>query len=545
MERENQISKWLMVVGVLFIVIAGSIFVMTAWQYLPEFVKQLVLLAVAIASFTGSHAVSKKADRETTETALFYLGTAFSGFFLLSILGGVTWGDLQMNALKVLLADLVMGIAIACRTWKTKKALDFSIFAILMDGILGCICFLLKLRYEGFILLLGIFVLLYAIGNYYIRKENVKDSQLGVSFMVFYLIHAGFYSVLVGGTIWFINGAFWGFKSLSVLILVIITGLGHKGSGQSIMRVLNSMAIFWLTLEVLLEINQMFYLTERSATLFFAGFVVNLVIMICLCRKEMFYIQLAVSLLVAVFTPSFQQLFGDLKQIYYPYSFVMAFALILYMVRRGHESEAELWGKRLLELAGLQTVTGILLYVTWKWEILYSFNFFGVLAIIMLTAAVFMNDSYEKRGFITFALILATLGMVIQSGSWHYSVEIACFFIGVAIVLLGRIWYDRRENISGIQFFMTCMILCVLLTNAMVSGEPFSAFVLGVTGVLMLVIAAILNNKKYVVAASITLSLMALYLTRDFWLSIAWWVYLFVAGVVLVVLAARKEGKQK
>ena len=64
---------------------------------------------------------------------------------------------------------------------------------------------------------------------------------------------------------------------------------------------------------------------------------------------------------------------------------------------------------------------------------------------------------------------------------------------------------------------------------------------LGITGIIMLVVAAMKNRREYVIASSTTLSLLALYLTREFWLSIEWWVYLFVAGIVLVTIAVKKE----
>ena len=44
-KNNNQISTLLLVVGVIFILIAGSIFVTTAWQHLSENGKRLILTA--------------------------------------------------------------------------------------------------------------------------------------------------------------------------------------------------------------------------------------------------------------------------------------------------------------------------------------------------------------------------------------------------------------------------------------------------------------------------------------------------------------------
>ena len=65
--------------------------------------------------------------------------------------------------------------------------------------------------------------------------------------------------------------------------------------------------------------------------------------------------------------------------------------------------------------------------------------------------------------------------------------------------------------------------------------------ILGAVGVIILLAATITYHKDYVIASSVTLVLLVLYVTRDFWLSIEWWVYLFVAGVILVLVAIKQE----
>ena len=47
-------STLLLAVGVLFIVVSGGIFVSQTWQYLPDAVKKLCLVAVTAAFFGGS-----------------------------------------------------------------------------------------------------------------------------------------------------------------------------------------------------------------------------------------------------------------------------------------------------------------------------------------------------------------------------------------------------------------------------------------------------------------------------------------------------------
>ena len=123
----------------------------------------------------------------------------------------------------------------------------------------------------------------------------------------------------------------------------------------------------------------------------------------------------------------------------------------------------------------------------------------------------------------------------------YFAVEVGSLLLGAGIVLLGIIWYDKKNGIRVFQFGFTCMTLLVLLIHNIMVEELACLMFLGIAGIVMLVLAAIKNHKEYVIASSATLSLLALYLTREFWLSIEWWVYLFVAGVVLVGIAIKKE----
>ena len=51
-KREHMITLQL-VVGVLFVVISGAIFVSSAWEYIPAFVKQGIVAMSSIGCFAG------------------------------------------------------------------------------------------------------------------------------------------------------------------------------------------------------------------------------------------------------------------------------------------------------------------------------------------------------------------------------------------------------------------------------------------------------------------------------------------------------------
>ena len=127
----------------------------------------------------------------------------------------------------------------------------------------------------------------------------------------------------------------------------------------------------------------------------------------------------------------------------------------------------------------------------------------------------------------------------------NFQLEYICIFLGLGIVLLGIIWYDIFEEIRISQLIGTCLLLAVLLFHNLMVPALANVLFLGIAALLMLVLATLLKQKAYALAAALTLTIIALYLTREVWLSIAWWVYLFVAGVGLVIFAIKKEKAEK
>ena len=81
MEEKNKklFSTILLAVGVLFIIIAGGIFVSQTWQYLPEGLKKACLVLVTGAFFFGSYVMEKR-SLDKASVALYYLGVCFTGF---------------------------------------------------------------------------------------------------------------------------------------------------------------------------------------------------------------------------------------------------------------------------------------------------------------------------------------------------------------------------------------------------------------------------------------------------------------------------------
>lgn len=125
----------------------------------------------------------------------------------------------------------------------------------------------------------------------------------------------------------------------------------------------------------------------------------------------------------------------------------------------------------------------------------------------------------------------------------HFQYEWHCFLLAAGIVLLGVIWYDTWRGIYWIQYGCGCWLLFLLLMHDLSGGHIANVLILGLVSLGILLVGAALERKELVIAPSVILLMLAFYLTKSFWLSIAWWGYLFAAGVILILVAVKKMSK--
>ena len=328
------------------------------------------------------------------------------------------------------------------------------------------------------------------------------------------------------------------------MLFTLLSAICLSGCDKKEIRVLNSVCLFLLNYVALQEINSVVWVTGYAGVVEVAAFGVNLVWMFLLRRKEMFYIQLAYSLLYTVGAQCVLFIREDVLTNYYPYALFMGFATGVYAVRNLMDQEmgkAKGYGKLSLLLA----VNGGIQYLVWKTQSYGRMGLMMVVAASVLMLGAFEENKKDKVGIRSVALIFAELGVLLECLNFTHSVTTTSIFWGLGIVLWGYICYDRSETIAMIQFMLSCILMSVLLLNAVVTENSYDVFALAISGVIVLVAASIANSKRYAMLATIVLVIMVFYLTRAFWLSIAWWVYLFVAGCAMVIMAIRKEVSER
>lgn len=555
MKQKKLISNFLLAVGVIFILVAGSVFVATAWKYIPVFVKQLALLGISLGMFAGSVATSKNEKLGIVEHALFYLGTAFVGFFVIAIMGGLLNSNLVENAFRVMIANGAMMIPIVVKLIAKKSNVELVTLTLLLDNILmsGCIAF--ETTFSVYLLLFaGVVVVLSILDA--VQQENNSDRNvcLGILYLIHFVCYTAFamlYMMMEGMNV---------ISSVFVAVLVVVTGISWKSREEKWIRICNSLTILWLLVSmVFASCNVMDYNGDYGIVCLSITLLASLLMLIL--RREEIVGTLAVAAAVIPYIQLFCYLIDYLGSCmidffersgemewsctYYAHSFVFMLAFFaFYVMKYGMEEMKENWKEsRILKLTGLQAVNGVSLFLASKMETSFCMVFFILAAVDLLVAMVLVKNEAAKRVLGTMAMFSGMLAVLFQPFLIipnNLIVEWSCLLVAISIVLFRFIWYDSREQLSILYFIVTCVLLGILLIRNLASGGLINVLLLGLTGIVILITAASHNNKKYVIASSVTLILLVLYLTKDFWMSIAWWVYLFVAGVVLVLLAIKK-----
>lgn len=109
---------------------------------------------------------------------------------------------------------------------------------------------------------------------------------------------------------------------------------------------------------------------------------------------------------------------------------------------------------------------------------------------------------------------------------------------------LGRIWGHRRE-ITTMQTVLYCLCLGIMASDALTTGSVWDALILEAVSLTVFLGAHMRKCMRWIRISGMVMILVALYMTKDFWLSLSWWVYLLAAGLGLIVFAAVTEMKKR
>ena len=152
-----------------------------------------------------------------------------------------------------------------------------------------------------------------------------------------------------------------------------------------------------------------------------------------------------------------------------------------------------------------------------------------------------------RRAAFTAAGALAVLAFWAQPFiTWPELIRLEISLIPAAVYIrcLENIWGKSRW-MYNLQTGLYGLCLLALTLDAFATNRLADALILEGVCLSVLVPSCAGKCRRWAFISGGTALGVALYVTRSFWLSISWWVYLLAAGIGLILFAARNEMKKR
>ena len=151
-----------------------------------------------------------------------------------------------------------------------------------------------------------------------------------------------------------------------------------------------------------------------------------------------------------------------------------------------------------------------------------------------------------NRGVLTASSLIVLFAWFTQpwlyiSNEWEIEWRITGIMLAAVFNMI-VVYRSRTDEKGGwVTFVIACICSLIQLISAIDSYELSDALFLGIIMVGVIVWSYLARKKQWFIMAVVTLALLLISSTRVLWLSIAWWVYLLIAGSVLIGIATANE----
>ena len=171
---------------------------------------------------------------------------------------------------------------------------------------------------------------------------------------------------------------------------------------------------------------------------------------------------------------------------------------------------------------------------------------------VLITSAAFIASFIKKNTSKTTAAILLTSSAVLSAfalmarpclipDSKAVSSKINIAIIALLGIACRYIWreFKSASKLSSESIFIlsaTALLFDTFYFDT-AANTIFSMSVM----LMILIISVITRSKTWFITSSISLFTITVYATRDYLMALNWWIYLFIAGIILIVIAAGNE----
>lgn len=174
-------------------------------------------------------------------------------------------------------------------------------------------------------------------------------------------------------------------------------------------------------------------------------------------------------------------------------------------------------------------------------------SFIIILELTVFTANLYRRSfkTFTNRIIITAAAALGAAALVVRPFMVVDNSIVTAKVVIAIIALFGLgvkyIWAEDKK--ISVEFssavYMTAYAL--LLLDALMNQTVANSLIVLSVSLLVLLMSFIMKSKRWFLLSAVSMTGLTLYITRDFLSSVAWWIYLLIAGILLMTIASINE----
>ena len=212
-----------------------------------------------------------------------------------------------------------------------------------------------------------------------------------------------------------------------------------------------------------------------------------------------------------------------------------------------------IYSKSLIEKKETRIIIDPMLFVGWLIIIFIGafqtrYTQFSILIALAVYCICFIkkNTSYTVASSLLSASAVLTASAIItrpflipESKEISSKITLAvAVLVGVACRFIWRKYADAAK-ISSQGIFISCFV--ALLIDDIVFDNAANTIAVMSIMISVLFVSIIIRSKTWFIISSSSLFIITVYTTRDYLMALNWWIYLFIAGIILIFLAAVNE----
>ena len=173
--------------------------------------------------------------------------------------------------------------------------------------------------------------------------------------------------------------------------------------------------------------------------------------------------------------------------------------------------------------------------------------FIALLELTVFTANFIRSESTAscKNAAMTTAAGLAGLALIGRPFMQFENSTVTTKIILVIIVLFGlavkKIWADDKKVSSEFSQTVFMAAFLLLIADGLMNQSLLNSLVVLSVSLVLLIYSFVRKTRRWFLISAVALLGLTLYITGDFLAAVAWWAYLLLAGIVLIVVAAVTE----